>query len=153
MRTINIDARRALILTAVIGALVATAWALSGGAPADAGPKFAGSDVEIGDELPLLDSHPVTTGPTTVSAARKSRPSIKTFITNDLSVEPYGYQSGTMKCPRRSKAIDGGFLSDGGIIPDTMAPLSANTYGFAAFDISGLNGLVAFTITCSKGNG
>lgn len=153
MRTINSDARRAAILVAMLGALAATAWVLDGGASADAGPKFAGSDVEIGGDLPLLAGHATSAGPAALSAPRKPKPSIKMYITDEFSVAPYDFKAGSMKCPSGMKAIDGGFLTDGGIIPDTLAPLSTNTYGFSAFDISGLDGLVAFTITCSKGNG
>lgn len=138
-------------LLAILVAAAAVAITSTG----EAGPALTGSR-DIGDPKPL-EQHLISTraaplGPVDGQARRARRWIVKLFGTKEIPVEANGSEGGTLACPRRYVAMDGGFGTNGGIVVDQLAPLSLKKYSYAAFDVTGqTGGTVYFTLTCRKG--
>jgi len=136
---------------AVLAAVAAVAITSTG----EAGPALTGSR-DIGDPKPLeqhLISTRVAPSRSVDGQARPaSRWAVKLYGTKKMPVEANGSEGGTLACPRRYVAMDGGFGTNGGIVVDQLAPLSLKKYSYAAFDTTGqAGGTVYFTLTCRKG--
>lgn len=149
-----------VVATATLAAGVAIAAAGGGDAPLGLGDK-EGTDRAF-ERVPFEpDRTPVRA--IAESAGKKGKggkgkkkakkPEINFLSTGQVPIEPNGAASVIGSCPRKQTAIDGGFATDGGIVADTMAPLSSREYAFSVIDLTGLPGSVVFTLTCSKNNG
>ena len=138
-------------LLAVVAVVAAVAITSTG----EAGPALTGSR-DIGDPQPLeqhlISTRAAPTGSVDGQARRAPRWVVKLYGTKELPVEASGSEGGTLTCPRRYVAMDGGFGTNGGIVVDQLAPLSLKKYSYAAFDVTGQSGgTVHFTLTCRKG--
>jgi len=136
--------------------VIAVAAAIAITSTGEADPTLTGSR-DIGDPQPL-EQHLIATRVAAATGSLDGQPRrapkwvVKLYGTKELPVEANGSEGGTLTCPRRYVAMDGGFGSNGGIVVDQLAPLSLKKYSYAAFDATGQSGgTVHFTLTCRKG--
>jgi hypothetical protein len=119
--------------------------------------SWGGSNAKLptkAESFELMRGHPVASPSvgSSAKAAKAKKPRLKYFETNVFSVPADGRRDVFLRCPRKYKAINGYFGTDGGIFPDYLASgQSVRRWDYGLADTTGLQGRAFIGIVCLKG--
>jgi hypothetical protein len=117
--------------------------------------SWGGSNAKLpakAESFEPMRGHAVSAPSTKVAAKRVKKPRLRYFETSIFSVPASGRRDVFLRCPRKYKAINGYFGTDGGIFPDYLASgQSVRRWDFGLMDTTDQQGQAFIGIVCIKG--
>ncbi len=117
--------------------------------------SWGGSNAKLptkAESFELIRGHPVSSPSVGSPGKGAKKPRLRYFETTTFSVPGDGRRDVFLRCPRKFKAINGYFGTDGGIFPDYLASgQSVRRWDFGLADTTGLQGRAFIGVVCLKG--
>ena len=139
-----------VLAIAVVAALALSTTSIGGGTRV---PTSVSNKSALGGAGTLRSGHEVA-APSGAGASLVRGAALRYFETNPFGVAANGRDDSYMLCPRRFKAINGYFSTNGGIVEDNSYNGPAlRRWNFGLIDLTGVNGVAYTGIVCLAGIG